>query len=485
MSKRQTSKASTRDGGSVQKRSRRSDKVEVDWDEKSVSDTSEAGDFPESRRQHQEEQQRQTVKESSEEVRVRLARDLLGRLQTAKDREDPDSESEEEESEDDYDDPSNSKLDAVSRKLHRDLLEKEGRLRRPIAAELDVDLVQEVISSRAHRFAITCVALSDAEDFCYTASKDCNIIRWDVETGRKTAVIKGKRNGDPEDGHTDQVLALALTSDGRYLASGGKDKLLRIWDCRTNTLIDTFQGHRDSISGLVFRKGTHTLYSSSHDRSVRAWNIDEMAFIESLFGHQGEINAVDCLRKERAISCGLDKTLRFWKIPEETQLLLEGKHNSSIDCVKMIDETTFVSGCQDGTVALWTTNRKKPNALILDAHEGSWVSSVAALPNSDLIATGGSDGFVRLWRVDLDSMQLNTPEIGKLKVPGFVNSLAFSPSGRILVAGAGQEHRLGSWKRDHSASNRLHIFKLDSVGLSGSEVEDDGAEEDDEDASDF
>lgn len=49
-------------------------------------------------------------------------------------------------------------------------------------------------------------------------------------------------------GHTDEVLALALSSDGKLLASGGKDRRIGVWDAEKNTWIRSFGGHRDTIS---------------------------------------------------------------------------------------------------------------------------------------------------------------------------------------------------------------------------------------------
>lgn len=120
-----------------------------------------------------------------------------------------------------------------------------------------------------------------------------------------------------------------------------------------------------------------------------------MGYVETLFGHQDSVTAIDALRGENAItSGGQDRTVRFWKIVEETQLVFRGggrsrirqvleggfeeddegdamdedgeapkkqdkkKYKESagfvegrIDCVAMLDESTFVSGGDSGCVA--------------------------------------------------------------------------------------------------------------------------------------
>ena len=61
---------------------------------------------------------------------------------------------------------------------------------------------------------------------------------------------KGKAKADPSDleGHTDEIWALALSPDGRLLASGGKDRRIGVWDVNEDKWVKGFSGHRDSIS---------------------------------------------------------------------------------------------------------------------------------------------------------------------------------------------------------------------------------------------
>lgn len=133
-------------------------------------------------------------------------------------------------------------------------------------------------------------------------------------------------------------------------------------------------------------------------------------------------------------------------------------------------------------LSLWGSQKKKPLCSIPAAHgvsetnQPNWISSVAALPNTDLIASGilklflimpliivyieaGSrDGYIRLWKCGENFRSL-TP-LMSVKACGFVNSLAFSSDGNMLVAGLGQEHVSGRWWRDKSAKNEIIVIPL-------------------------
>lgn len=83
-------------------------------------------------------------------------------------------------------------------------------------------------------------------------------------------------------------------------------------------------------------------------------------------------------------------------------------------------------------------------------------------------ASGAGDGVVRLWRVaDAKGGSSKALEaVGGVPVRGFVNSLALGRSGRVLVAGVGQEPRMGRWLRDAAARNGVLIqpLQLDPEG---------------------
>lgn len=192
---------------------------------------------------------------------------------------------------------------------------------------------------------------------------------------------------------------------------------------------------------LAFRKGTPTLYTASYDRTIKSFSLapSSMGYVETLFGHQDPITSIDALRGETAISAGgQDKTVRYWKIVDETQLVfrgggkgkvrelleegvvpdanddvaerrskkstkVEGFIEGRIDCVAMLDETTFVSGGDSGSLSLWSTTKKKPLFSQPQAHgieehvseyepssvkNPRWITSVAALAYSDIFASG-------------------------------------------------------------------------------------------------
>ena len=311
---------------------------------------------------------------------------------------------------------------------------------------------------------VTSIALSSNSAIVCSGSKDGNIVAFDVETQKKLHTFKGvmqsravrgpnkqKFSGaDKTCGHVGNVLAIALNEDGNLVASGGEDKVVRLWDLRTNTQIKALLGHRDKVSAVAFGQ-SNTLYSGGFDRTIKVWDAAQQAYVESLFGHQAPIHSLDNLN-EKFLSCSADKTCRIWKIAEEKHLVYNAGHTSAVDACKIITQQSFISGGQDGYVSLWSTAKKKPVAKVV-AHNGAWITSVGAVPYSDILASGSSDGFLRLW-----DNQLNP--VHQVPIAGFLNSIAFSTQSELIFVGVGQEHRFGRWERHAAARNGVHLVRF-------------------------
>ncbi|KAM9271826.1 LOW QUALITY PROTEIN: U3 small nucleolar RNA-interacting protein 2 [Cariama cristata] len=414
------------------------------------------------------------VEETPQEKKLRLAKLYLEQLRQ---HEEERAAAEEEEEE-------TRPVDLLGDRLKEDVLEQKGRLQRLVAKDVQPPDPASIRVLRGHQLPITCLVISPDDKVIFSASKDGSLIKckWEVESGKRLCVVPGGKKGTEERhmGHASHVLCMAISSDGKYLATGDRNKLIMIWDAATCKRLHIFTGHRDAVSGLSFRKGTHQLYSASHDRCVKVWNVAENAYVETLFGHQDVITGLDSLSRECCVTAGgRDGTVRLWKIPEESQLVFYGHHTlitdavapslhrGSIDCIQLINEEHMVSGADDGSVALWGLTKKKPLALARQAHgmqdtqglqQPYWISAVATLRNSDLLATGSHSASVKLWKCGEGFRKLEP--LWDIPLVGFVNSLKFSAAGDFLVAGLGQEHRLGRWWRVKEAKNSICIIPL-------------------------
>lgn len=446
-------------------------------------------------------------RETVDAKRIRLARNYLSKMERkvggAYEDSDASNSSDKDSSSDEESDRQTAVLgpsqhDKIGSALARQRQKREGTLERRVAgktqkavaemwanrtsSEAALDDFRSFVDNgiislyRGHDLTPTSVALHCHGISAYSASKDNSILMWDVERSTKLSTIcpQWKTTNRSEPRADGEVLAMACSDDGRYLAAGQRDAKVKIYDVRVagkssgGKLVTTFRGHKGPITSLAFRPNTLQLFTASDDRCLRHHNLEEMAYVETLYGHQAGVTAVSCTRRERPISAGRDRTVRTWKIAEETHLIHRpGGRVSSADCLCAVNDTFFLSGHDDGYLNLWNADKKRPVDTIESAHGmtetglSRGIASTDALANSDLAVTGSSDGYLRLWNLSPSGDHGRGLEsIGRIPLHGFINDVAIGPKARFCVAAIGQEPRLGRWDRVPKAKNRFAIIRL-------------------------
>ncbi|KAI8633115.1 WD40 repeat-like protein [Xylariaceae sp. FL1651] len=472
--------------------------------------------------------------------------------------------------------------DMIAARLEQDVSESKGKVFRRIASDLAIESTTHTLFTH-NAYTTTSVAICDP--FIYLVSKGSVLIQYRLQplsedqypqTTRKkpkrqapprrkpqrVALVKGSHTRAKDKnykGHVDEILCVAASHDGKFVATGGADRRLIIWSTKGLKPLRVFTHHRDAVTGLVFQRGTNTLYSASKDRTLKIFNIDALAYVETLFGHGDAAVDIDALAQERCISVGArDRTVRLWKVSDESQLVFRASSGTgadrkkqlalgkspyslgetgSLDRVAYIDDSHWVTGSDNGSISLWTTSKKKALFVMPLAHgledpirptvasseefpdatrvvpppQPRWITSLCALPYSDLILSGSTDGYVRAWRFDekekrlepvgilgnpnhklsteahitktsRDEMDLsnnnedrglindtNDVNAGKTelyRIKGVINDLSIIKRGTgdneslTVVAAVGKEHRLGSWSKMKGAKNGAVVFEI-------------------------
>ncbi|KAL7919384.1 WD40-repeat-containing domain protein [Trichoderma austrokoningii] len=73
-------------------------------------------------------------------------------------------------------------------------------------------------------------------------------------------------------GHGDWVMAVAFSADGKQLASGSADAIVKIWDTATGMCVHTLEGHTARVAVVAFSSDGRQVASGSDDKTVRIWD---------------------------------------------------------------------------------------------------------------------------------------------------------------------------------------------------------------------
>lgn len=149
----------------------------------------------------------------------------------------------------------------------------------------------------------------------------------------------------------------------------------------------------------------------------------------------------------------------------------------SVDVVCALDDSHFVAGGDSGSIALYSTGKKKAVFKVPLAHgvddDGRnlfpstvvptprWITSLAAIRGTNIFASGSWDGRIRLWA--LDEGLRSFKQVGEVPVEGVINGLQVLslPEGVILTAAVAREPRLGRWLTLKQAKNGLLVVELE------------------------
>jgi WD40 repeat protein len=268
-----------------------------------------------------------------------------------------------------------------------------------------------------------CVAFSPSGDtlaagYDHTRRQEHETVRlWDLTTR------KAKPLASPEE----TVIGLAISPDGKTMASAGYDRIVRLWDMAAGTCLHELKGHTETVRAVAFRPGGLCLASAGCDRSIKMWNVRDGSLLHSWAGHTDTIRTLAFAPDGKWLISGAnDHTIKVWNADDGALVgTIAGEEQvQSIACSP--DGLLLAAGNTGNDVELWQLASRAPWKT-LRGHTGR-VRSVAFSPDGQTLASGGEDKTVRLWNVASGQELLVFP------TEHMINGLAFHPREPILAA---------------------------------------------------
>ncbi|KAJ7734879.1 WD40-repeat-containing domain protein [Mycena metata] len=286
--------------------------------------------------------------------------------------------------------------------------------------------LQKTLTS--HSDTVSSVAISPDGRQIASGSHDNTVRIWDSETGATVGALLT--------GHSDRVLSVAFSPNGRQIVSGSCDNTVRIWDLETGTVVGApLTGHSDTVWSVAFSPDGRWIVSGCSDNTVCIWDSETGATVGApLIGHSGAVYSVAFSPDGRWIVSGSgDNTVCIWdsETGAAVGVPLTGHSDRILSVAFSPNGRQIVSGSCDNTIRIWDSETGAAAGVPLTGHSNI-VSSVAISPDGRQIVSGSYDNTVRIWDSETGAA-VGAPLTGH---SDRVLSVAFSPNGRQIVSGS-------------------------------------------------
>ncbi len=288
---------------------------------------------------------------------------------------------------------------------------------------------------RGHSDCVYSVAISPDGKTLASGSRDKTVKLWDIRTGQELRTNingTGFLNG--------AIYSVVFCADGETIASAGADQTVRLRNLRAGMEIRTLSGHSSLVYSAAIGQDGQTIVSGSSDRTIKVWDLNTGREIRTIDGNFSPVYSVAISPNGKIIISGSDDgSARLWDLKTGQEIRTIIGHSKAVRSVAISSNSqTIASGSCDDTIQVWDLSAGRV-IRTLRGHL-NWVNSIAISPDGQILASGSADTTVKLW--DLNTGQQIRTFTGHSSA---VECVAFSPDGKVIASGS-EDKTIKIWR---------------------------------------
>ena len=201
-------------------------------------------------------------------------------------------------------------------------------------------------------------------------------------------------------GHRDYVYQLAISGDGKRLASCSYDKSIRVWDVETGRVLSALREHTDAVFAVAFSPDDTWIASGAGDRSVKIWDAQKGVRLYTLTDATEAVTSLQFRPRGPLLltAGGSDKTIRTWALDAAggKQVKSVIAHTMPVLAIRYSpDGKLLASGAADRTVKIWNADTWAEVRTL--ERQSDWPQALEWTPDGGRLAVGRYDGTVSIY----------------------------------------------------------------------------------------
>lgn len=242
------------------------------------------------------------------------------------------------------------------------------------------------------------------------------VVISDVATGQALRTLRG---------HKDSLYAVALSPDGKLLATASYDQQIVLWDYESGSQLGVLEGHSGAVFDLAFNPDGRLLASASADRTVKLWDVAARKRLDTFAQPLQEVYSVAFSPDgQRVAAGGVDNRIRVWQISsgaqEGTNPILYSKFAHQGPIIKLLyspDGKMLASVAEDRTLRLFEAATLQERASF--ERQPDWAPALAFAPDGKRLFVGRSDGSFEIYDVSSgEPVPPARPELASIRPRG-------------------------------------------------------------------